>query len=220
MSTLADASGEEYNPGPATRARRASTVILLRGDDAHLEVLLVRRTPQARFMGGVWVFPGGAIEQGDNPSGVETPPAEGSVEEAHALRAAAARELREEAAIELADPGELVEFSRWITPAAVRIRFDTHFFLATLPPGQEARVDGEECIDLGWFTPQGALDAHAAGEIMLVFPTIKHLEQLGGFPTSDALLAHARGRDVEPVEPRVVLEGEVARVLLPGDAGY
>jgi 8-oxo-dGTP pyrophosphatase MutT (NUDIX family) len=220
MTPLADAAGEEYNPGPVTRARQAATVILLRGGDARLEVLLVRRTPQARFMGGVWVFPGGAIDKGDIPGGAEAPPEEGSAIEAQALRAAAARELREEAAIELADPSELVEFSRWITPAVVRIRFDTHFFLATLPSGQEAREDGQECIDLGWFTPQGALDAHGAGEIMLVFPTIKHLEQLSGFSSSEALLAHARGREVLPVEPRVVLEGEVARVLLPGDPGY
>ena len=53
--------GEEYNPGPATTPRQAATVILMRGGDA-LEVLLVRRSPQARFMGGVWVFPGGAVD--------------------------------------------------------------------------------------------------------------------------------------------------------------
>ena len=53
-----------------------------------------------------------------------------------------------------------------------------------------------------------------------MFPTIKHLEQLSGFASVEALLAYARGREVQPVEPRVVLEGEVARVLLPGDPGY
>ena len=102
----------------------------------------------------------------------------------------------------------------------MRTRFDTHFFLVALPPGQEPRVDGEECVDHGWFTPQAALDAHGAGEIVLVFPTIKHLEQLSQFASVEALLAHARERDVQPVQPRVVLEGEVARVLLPGDPGY
>jgi 8-oxo-dGTP pyrophosphatase MutT (NUDIX family) len=214
------ASGEEYNPGPATRPRQAATVILLRGADARLEVLLVRRTPQARFMGGVWVFPGGAIDEGDIPKDASSPLAEGSAAEAQALRAAGARELREEAGIVLGDADELVGFSRWITPDVVHTRFDTHFFLATLPDGQEPRVDGQECVELGWFTPQAALDAHGAGEIMLVFPTIKHLEQLRAFPTSDALLAHARGREVVPVQPKVVLEGEVARVLLPGDPGY
>jgi 8-oxo-dGTP pyrophosphatase MutT (NUDIX family) len=200
-------SGEEYNPGAATPPRQAATVILLRGGDQRLEVLLVKRTPKARFMGGVWVFPGGAVDAH-----------EGEGDEAH--RAAAIRELREEAAIALDDPSVLVKFSRWITPKQVKTRFDTHFFLAQLPPGQEPTVDGHEVIELGWFTPQEALDAHREQQIMLVFPTIKHLEQLSSFASVDELLTHARGRDVQPVEPKVFLEGEVARVLLPGDPGY
>jgi 8-oxo-dGTP pyrophosphatase MutT (NUDIX family) len=200
-------SGEEYNPGAATPPRQAATVILLRGGEQRLEVLLVKRTPKARFMGGVWVFPGGAVDAH-----------EGEGDEAH--RAAAIRELREEAAITLDDPSALVKFSRWITPKQVKTRFDTHFFLAPLPPGQEPAVDGHEVVELGWFTPQEALDAHREQQIMLVFPTIKHLEQLSGFDAVDELLTHARGRDVQPVEPKVFLEGEVARVLLPGDPGY
>jgi 8-oxo-dGTP pyrophosphatase MutT (NUDIX family) len=202
------APGEDYNPGPATAPRQAATVILLRGGADTLEILLVRRTPEARFMGGVWVFPGGAVDAGDGARG----------DDAH--RAAAIRELREEAGIALDDPDALVAFSRWITPAEVRIRFDTHFFLAPLPPGQEPHVDGEECVDLGWFAPAAALDAHAAGEIVLVFPTIAHLQQLASFSAADALLAHARGLTVEPVLPRVIVEGDSARVLLPGDPGY
>jgi 8-oxo-dGTP pyrophosphatase MutT (NUDIX family) len=200
-------TGEEYNQGPVTPPRQAATVILLRGGEDRLEVLLVRRTPKARFMGGVWVFPGGAVDAH-----------EGDGDQAH--RAAAIRELREEAAISLDDPDALVKFSRWITPAQVKIRFDTHFFLAPLPAGQEPRVDGEEVVELGWFTPEQALDAHRAEQIALVFPTIKHLEQLGSFASVEQLLEHARGRDVQPVEPKVFLEGEVARVLLPGDPGY
>src|SRR4030088_1578792 len=124
--------GEEYNPGAPTTPRQAATVILLRGGTDELEVLLVRRTQKARFMGGVWVFPGGAVDA-----------AEGAGDEAH--RAAAIRELREEAAITLVDAQELVKFSRWITPAQVKIRFDTHFFLAPVPDGQEPKIDGEEC---------------------------------------------------------------------------
>ncbi len=199
--------GEEYNPGPPTPPRQAATVILLRGGEESLELLLVKRTPHARFMGCVWVFPGGAVEQ-----------AEGEDDRAH--RAAAVRELREEAGVELPGGEELVKVSRWITPAALRTRLDTHFFLASLPPGQEPRVDGEECVAHGWFTPAGALDAHRTGEILLVFPTIKHIEQLAPFTTAAALLAHARGRTVQAVQPRVVVEGEVARVLLPGEPGY
>lgn len=200
-------SGQEYNLGAPTEARQAATVILLRGGAETLEVLLVQRTPQARFMGGVWVFPGGAVDA-----------QEGEGDSAH--RAAALRELREEAAIVLENPAALVKFSRWITPAMVKIRFDTHFFLAVLPPGQEPRIDGKECVDLGWFSPRVALEAHRAGTLSLVFPTIKHLEQLSSFASVEALLAHARGREVQPVQPRVLLEGEVARVLLPGEPGY
>src|SRR5437764_11696804 len=188
--------GEEYNPGQPTEPRQAATVILLRGGEQQMEVLLVRRTPEARFMGGVWVFPGGAVDTD-----------EGAGDAAH--RAAAIRELHEEAAITLDDPAALVKFSRWITPAQVKIRFDTHFFLAPLPAGQEPRIDGEECVDLGWFTPQGALDAHRAGALPLVFPTIKHLEQLSGFASARALLSHARGLHVRPVEPRQAPEREV-----------
>jgi 8-oxo-dGTP pyrophosphatase MutT (NUDIX family) len=199
-------SGEDYNSGPPTPPRQAATVILLR-DGEGLEVLLVKRTPEARFMGGVWVFPGGAVDQG-----------EGDGDEAH--RAAAIRELREEAAITLDSPDALVKFSRWITPAEVRMRFDTHFFLASLPPGQEPKIDGQECVDLGWFTPEAALNAHRAGDIVLVFPTIRHLEQLSGFSSVEDLLAYARARDVLPIQPKVIIEGEVARVLLPGDPGY
>jgi hypothetical protein len=118
------------------------------------------------------------------------------------------------------DPAALVKFSRWITPEEVQIRFDTHFFLALLPPGQEPQIDGEECVDLGWFTPRAALDANSTGEIQLVFPTIKHLEQLGEFASVQALMDYARGREVQPVQPKVLLEGEVARIVLPGEPGY
>jgi len=150
--------------------------------------------------------------------GADVDAGEGAGDEAH--RAAAVRELREEAAIDLQDTGGLVKFSRWITPAAVKIRFDTHFFLASLPPGQEPRIDGRECVDMGWFRPREALEAYRTGEISLVFPTIKHLEQLSEFASVRELLDYAHERDVQPVEPRLVLEGEVGRILLPGDPGY
>jgi 8-oxo-dGTP pyrophosphatase MutT (NUDIX family) len=204
--------GQELNLGEATPPRQAATVIVLRGGGETLEVLLVKRTEKARFMGGVWVFPGGAVDDDD-------PPSRGAGgTDAH--RAAAVRELSEEATIEIEDPKTLVEFSRWITPAEVAIRFDTRFFLAELPHGQEPRVDGEECVDQGWFTPQGALDAYERKEIELVFPTIKHLEQLGAFESVAELLGYAAAREVLPVQPKVWFDGEVARVLLPGEPGY
>jgi len=201
------------NRGPVVTPRQAATVIVLRGASEGLEVLLVKRTPEARFMGGVWVFPGGSVDD-----------TEGDGDRSH--RAAAVRELREETGIELANPEILVKFSRWITPAEVTIRFDTHFYLAPMPDGQEPIVDGAEIVDHRWFTPADALTANDGGEIVLVFPTIKHLEQLRPFASADELLAYARGRTVEAVQPRVVMrrdpeqEGEVARIVLPGEPGY
>jgi 8-oxo-dGTP pyrophosphatase MutT (NUDIX family) len=195
--------GEELNAGGEVAApRAAASVIVLRGGGEALEVLLVRRTPQARFMGGVWVFPGGAVDAGEDECD------------------AAVRELEEETSIAGVERGALVRFSRWITPAQVKIRFDTHFFLATLPAGAEPAIDGEEIVDMGWFAPGAALEAYSRGELELVFPTIKHLEQLALFATAHELLDHARDREVVPVEPKVIMGGETARVVLPGEPGY
>jgi 8-oxo-dGTP pyrophosphatase MutT (NUDIX family) len=187
--------------------RLASTVILLRGEDRALEILLARRTPSARFMGGAWVFPGGAVSPEDGAGDA-------------ALRAAALRELREEAGVELADPAGLVAFSRWITPAVVKIRYDTWFFLASLPRDAEPRVDGQELVAARWFTPTAALDAARDGEIMLVFPTMKNIERLASFGSAEELLRHARRGIVAPVEPLIAEEGETARIVLPGEPGY
>ncbi|HJS97392.1 MAG TPA: NUDIX hydrolase [Solirubrobacteraceae bacterium] len=198
--------GESLNFGPITEPRPAGTVILLRGGATALEVLLVRRNPGARFMGGAWVFPGGSVDRSEG---------EGD----RALRAAAVRELAEEAAIAVED-AQLVPFSRWITPAEVKIRFDTSFYLAPAPPDAEARPDGSEVVDARWYAPAAALEARQRGELFLVFPTIKHLEQLSGFANADELLAHARGREIHPVQPRVFLQGETARIVLPGEPGY
>jgi 8-oxo-dGTP pyrophosphatase MutT (NUDIX family) len=201
------APGEIINAGPATVPRVAATVILLRDGAGGLEVLLAQRNPQARFMGGAWVFPGGAVSAQDG-------------EGEPALRAAGLRELHEEAGIMLAGPGELIAFSRWITPAEVKIRYDTWFFLAMMPAGQEARIDGCEVVDARWFSPPAALAAARRGEILLVFPTIKHLEQLSAFRSVDELLTHARSQTVQAVQPRVLGQGEMARIVLPGEPGY
>ena len=128
---------QPLNFGQITKPRPAGTVIVLRGGDDALEVLLVRRNPNARFMGGAWVFPGGAVDRNEGQGD-------------HAHRAAAVRELAEEADITIAEPDQLVAFSRWITPAEVKIRFDTWFYLAPLPPGVRANPDGSEVIDARW----------------------------------------------------------------------
>ncbi len=207
MRPVTPGPGEELNPGAETLPRPAATVILLRGGSEALEVLLVKRNPNARFMGAAWVFPGGAV----NPADGEGDPA---------LRAAALRELQEEAGISIAGPESLIPFSRWITPAQVKIRFDTWFYLALAPAGALARADGHEVVDARWYEPEKALSEAQEGELFLVFPTVKHLEQLCAFESAQALLEHAREREVRPVQPRVVFGGETARIVLPGEPGY
>jgi hypothetical protein len=127
------------------------------------------------------------------------------------------RELAEEAGVALADPAALVPFSRWITPPELAIRFDTYFFLAPAPADQVPRVDGGEMTEAAWWGPDEALAAQRRDELSLMFPTIRHLEQLTAFADADALLEWATGREVVAVEPRVVGTGETARVVLPGE---
>jgi 8-oxo-dGTP pyrophosphatase MutT (NUDIX family) len=186
--------------------RQAASLILLREAADGAEVLLVQRNPQQRFMGGAWVFPGGAVHADEDAD--------------HA--ATAVRELEEEAGIALLEETELVPFSRWITPEGegVSIRFDTWFYAARAPDGAEARADGGECVDARWLTPAAALAAHADDRLALVFPTIKHLELLAETPSVEETLAAARARPVEPVLPKVDMRDGSPRVLLPGEPGY
>jgi len=188
--------------GEPTPPRQSASLILARDGERGVELLLVRRNPAARFMGGFWVFPGGAADAGEDH------------------RATAVRELAEEAGVTNVEPEALVAYSRWITPELIAIRFDTRFFVARAPAGVRPRVDGEECIDLRWTTPRAALDAYARDELAFVLPTLRHLEELSAFATVDALLEHAGGREIVAILPRVVLDGDERRVLLPGEPGY
>src|SRR3954453_16422926 len=191
--------------GVPTPPRQAATVVVVRGGADRLEVLMGQRTPKARFMGGAWVFPGGAVDAHEG---------EGDV----AHRAAAVREGEEGVQLTLPAPAALVPFAGWITPPEVSIRFDTYFFLAVAPAGAEAVPDGQEIIDARWFEPRRALEGSEAGELLMFFPTIKNLEVLTRFETADALLEWAATHEVRPVQPRVEGQGETARIVLDDDA--
>jgi 8-oxo-dGTP pyrophosphatase MutT (NUDIX family) len=195
--------GDERDTGAVAAARPAASLILLRDSPGGPEVLLVERNPEQRFMGGAWVFPGGSVHDEDGS------PA-----------ATAIRELEEEAGIRIEDPDGLVAFSRWITPEEVEVRFDTFFFVAGASEDAEPTPDGNECVDARWLRPTAALEAYARGELQLVFPTIKHLEQLAEFASVAEALATAHGREVVPVQPKVLLDEDSARVVLPGEPGY
>ena len=211
-----------FEPAPA---RPAATILLLRRGGKHadrkLEVLLVKRNEAARFMPGVWVFPGGRVEADELITGVAGAETDTDADEL-AHRAAAIRELAEEASIELDLSAELVPWSRWITPEPVPIRFDTRFYLALAPAHSPPAADGSEVTDAAWMNPQEALERGEAGEIELVFPTIKQLESLAPYETAGEALEAARSMVVEPIMPMVVpAESDAGwRMLMPGDEGY
>jgi 8-oxo-dGTP pyrophosphatase MutT (NUDIX family) len=202
---------EAPNLGEPSVPRPAASIVLLRRGGKHqdraLEVLLLKRAERAKFMPNVWVFPGGAVDDSDGK------------DEAR-FKACAVRELAEESGISLPEGEELVLFSRWITPEVVSRRFDAWFFLALAPAHSPPRPDGVETTDAGWFEPAGALEAQAAGEIALAFPTIKQLESLLPFGSSDEAIAAHRELPVEPILPKVIGTPEDNRVVLPGDPDY
>src|SRR5918994_763364 len=153
---------EAPNLGPPSTPRPAASIVLLRRGGQHpprgAEVLLLRRSEEAQLMPGVWVFPGGSLDEADG------------AEEA-GLRACTMRELAEEAGIELPAGEELVPFTPWITPELIATRFDAWVFLALAPAHTPPRPDGVETTEARWFEPAAALAAEDAGELVLSIPT-------------------------------------------------
>jgi 8-oxo-dGTP pyrophosphatase MutT (NUDIX family) len=237
---------------------------------------MVRRNLQSDFVGGAYVFPGGAVDPIDGGAEAESicqgrTDADASIllgfeSGGLAYWVAALRETFEEAGLLLADRpggpdllvGDPVEearfaaarvevnagrrrfldlcrdeklqlrvanvhyFAHWITPRGAPRRYDTRFFVAAAPPGQQAAHDAGETIADTWISPQRALEGHRRGVFELIFPTIRNLQAIGRFATSAELLeaaARASG-SVPTIEPRVISDGNGVRIVLPGDPGY
>ena len=114
----------------------------------------------------------------------------------------------------------LVYFAHWITPEIQPLRFDTRFFAAPMPEGQAAVADEREITEVRWLTPGEAIAANARGQLSLRNPTVKNLQLFDGAPSSAAALARLDGREVRTILPRVIVEGDKRRVILPGEPGY
>lgn len=214
--------------------RLAASLILLRDGAEGLEVLMVERIGSASYAAGKFVFPGGTVDAADvGHAGSEA-----------ALRVAAIRETYEECGLLLADPvpvtaapapdfatlvqtagcrlatHHLVPFAHWITPPHLPKRFDTHFFLAPAPPGQEAAADLREVVSAAWLRPQAVVDAAEAAELNLMFATYMNLRWLARHGGVASALAMARERPIVTVvpEPADSPEGRVFRI--PEAAAY
>lgn len=252
--------------------RDAATVMLLRDGSDGPEVCLMQRNLNSDFVGGAYVFPGGAVDPADADADVADRCPD--LDDAEASRrlglavgglafwVAAIRESFEEAGVllarhadgrrlDLSDPGaaerfaghrddvdnerrtiaeiavqedlhldvgQLHYFSRWITPLGAHRRYDTRFFVCAAPEGQEVVEDSRELIGTQWLTPAEALRRHDAGDITMIFPTVRTLVALSRFDRADAVLDHARAQSrVEGILPTISDGDDGMRIVLPGD---
>lgn len=119
--------------------------------------------------------------------------------------------------------GHLHYFSHWITPVTQPKRYSTRFFLAELPPGQEAVHCGGELTDSRWITAHDMLEAGRQRDVELHFPTVKTLESIARHKTLDALLDWARSSvewGVTSMLPAIIMRDGKPDVVLPGDKDY
>ena len=262
---------DDFDPA-AVPIRTAATVMLVRDaidGGPGVEVFMLRRTGNASFAAGMYVFPGGKVDDADHAAELEpfcrglddaAASSELSIESGGlAYWVASIRECFEEAGILLAERRDgsalaigdadrhavhdgslsMVELCRrddlildlsttqyvdhWITPAGERRRFDTRFFVTHGPAGQDGLHDDKETIESSWVRPQAALDLHAAGELMMMPPTVKNLGWLGGFATADDVVAAGRAIVDPPTtlpKVRTDADGNIVGVAMPGDPDY
>jgi len=114
----------------------------------------------------------------------------------------------------------LTPYSHWITPEIESRRFDTRFLLARIPAGQVPIHDSIEMTESLWLTPAEALDRQRSGEITLMPPTLKTIEELTAFSSVDRLFEFAREREIAPIMPQAFNADGGFGVLLPHDPEY
>jgi 8-oxo-dGTP pyrophosphatase MutT (NUDIX family) len=171
-----------------------------------------------------------AIRESFEEAGLLLARAEGGRPIAHAhaaelaqhRKAVAAGELRFEALLRDEEltlaVDELVYFAHWITPQGAPRRYDTRFFIARAPAGQEPAHDNEETIESVWMSPREGVERHRAGTFKLMTPTIHTLREFARHDTADALIAAMRALpDVPTIAPRI---GKDGRRIMPGEPGY
>ncbi len=195
----------------AAKPRTAATVVLVRDSEAGPEVLLLKRNRALMFAGGLWVFPGGALDAEDWA-------AAGDGEE-RAARIAAAREAQEESGLAV-DPDLMVQVSHWTTPVAEPKRFYTWFFLALASDDSAVEIDGSEIHDHQWINIAEAVRQHEAGEFPMLPPTVMTLRAMRGYLSAEDILVGIAARDPQQVFPVFVKSDGLIAVLFEGDAGY
>ncbi len=191
--------------------RPASTVVLLRDGEQGVETLLLKRNKALLFAGGLWVFPGGAID----PEDLE---AAGGDEKA-ASRLAAAREAQEESGLQPC-LDDMLQISHWTTPVVEPKRFSTWFYVAPVACDDEVVIDGGEIHDSRWIAIKDAVKGHECGELGMFPPTYLTLTYLSRY-NSVAELLKGEAETVPPdVQPIMARANNELVLMLKGDAGY
>jgi len=190
----------------------AATVVLVRDGEEGLEALLVQRNKALAHMGGMWVFPGGRVDDADYPA---------DRDDYGAALNAAIRETREEAGLEIA-ASQLAYLSHWTTPEGAKRRYATWFFLAVLEDGQEVTVDGSEIAHHRWVRPEVAFAEIRDTEhpFRLMPPTFISLLDIAGCQSCREALGHIGARQAFHYAPRMVFVEDGICFLYQGDAGY
>ncbi len=115
---------------------------------------------------------------------------------------------------------QLHYYAHWITPEARPERFDTRFFLARYPSGQEASHDQKETTAGVWITPKKALEENLKGDIILSPPTLKTLEDLSGFKTIEDIFHSLKKDDIQPILPILTRISDTILIIFPWDPEY
>ena len=194
-----------------SKARPASTVVLLRDSDSGMETLMLKRNKALMFAGGLWVFPGGALE----PADIEA--ADGDISKA--ARIAAAREAEEECGLR-PDTENMVHLSHWTTPVVEPKRFETWIYAAPLAEDADVAIDGSEIHDFAWILVKDAVAQHEAGEFGMLPPTYSTLLSLLRYPTTAEMTAGESEIPPPYVFPVFTKADGKMAVLFQGDAGY
>lgn len=114
--------------------------------------------------------------------------------------------------------GSGVEYiAHWVTPVAEPRRYDARFFAAEVPAGSRVSLHEAELTDAVWLTPRAALERREAGDLPMVFPTIKTLEALRGFVSPREVLEHFRTREIPTILPRLVRTSTGIGIELPDE---
>jgi 8-oxo-dGTP pyrophosphatase MutT (NUDIX family) len=114
----------------------------------------------------------------------------------------------------------LQPWARWITPAGAARRYDTAFFVARVPDGQEADAHTTEAVRALWWHPAEALERWQEGEMLLMPPTVRTLQEIAELGETAAVLAAAPDRVIRPIMPTLRRDGDRLVTVLPDSTAF